>query len=321
MRHPAHTIHEHFKTAKKAVVVPHPNPDGDAFGSAGVMHQHLNNLGIENKIFCPTPISPKLRSIIQIPETALANTSDIFFDSEIDTIVVLDSGDLRYAGIAEYAKKHPATIINIDHHATNEFYGEINFVNTAASATAELVYEFFKRNRITVTPKMSTALLIGLITDTDNFTNSATTPSALAIAGELVRLGANYKLINYHTQKDKSLNLLKLWGAALSRLTKNEKKDIVYTYLTRDDFDKYNIDEKEGEGLANFMNNIRDAKITLIIKETSDGKIKGSFRTTFDDIDVSILAKKIGGGGHKKAAGFTAEGTIEEVIEKVLTMR
>jgi len=320
MMHPAKKIHEHLQSAKKALIVPHPNPDGDAFGSAAVMHAHLNNLGIETRMFCTTPVSQKLLSIIEIPESSILTSTDVFVDSEIDTIIVLDSGDLRYAGIAEHVKKHPAIIINIDHHVTNEFYGQINFVNTGASATAELVYEYFTHNRISITPKMSTHLLIGLITDTDNFTNSATTPSALAIAGELVRLGANYKLINHHTQKDKSLNLLKLWGVALSRLTKNEKNDLVYTYLTKDDFSKYGIDEKEGEGLANFMNNIDGANISLILKETADGKIKGSFRTTRNDIDVSALAKKIGGGGHKKAAGFTANGTIEDTIEQILTM-
>lgn len=302
------------------MIVPHPNPDGDAFGSASAMHQYLKNIGVKAVIFCPTPIQPKLFCFSSVPAEAIIIAPEVFTDHKVDTIIVLDSGDLRYAGIAEYVKGHQATIINIDHHATNEHYGTINFVNIKAAATAELIYEFFTHNRVQITPIMATGMMAGLITDTDNFSNSATTPSSLAIAGELVRLGANYRLIHNHTQKDKTFNLLKLWGAALSRLVKNEDLDLAYTYLTHEDFIRYEISENDSDGLANFMNNLEGAKISLILKETTEGKIKGSFRTSSNEIDVSIMAKKLGGGGHKKAAGFTVDGTIEQILARVLTI-
>jgi phosphoesterase RecJ-like protein len=323
MKHTAQKIHQALIKANKVIIVPHPYPDGDAFGSASAIHEYLARTGREPIVYCSTAINPRLSNLPNSPEAT--DDTKIFEDREIDIVLVLDSGDLRYAGIAEAIKiteqkNNPPMIINIDHHNTNEYFGQFNLVDTNAAATTEIVYKFFEYNRQKISPHMATNLLTGLITDTDNFTNSATTPRALGIAGDLVRLGANYNLINYFTQKDKTVDLLKLYGTALLRLTKNEEKNLTYTYLKKTDFEKYNIGQNEGDGLANFMNNIDDTKIMLILKETADGKVKGSFRTTDDNIDVSAWAKNLGGGGHKKAAGFTLEGTAEEALERILTL-
>ena len=95
---------------------------------------------------------------------------------------------------------------------------------------------------------------------------------------------------------------------------------MAYTYLTIKDLTEYGINDDDVEGVSNFLNKLDGAKISLFIKETADGKIKGSFRTTNDDVDVSALAKKMGGGGHKKAAGFTTDGTIENVVDRIIDM-
>jgi phosphoesterase RecJ-like protein len=167
---------------------------------------------------------------------------------------------------------------------------------------------------------MATALLTGIITDTDNFTNSATSDTAMAAAGDLIRKGGNLNMINEQVVRNKSINLLRLWGEILNRLNKHEALDMVYTYITQVDLKVHQVDETDSEGIANFLNNLDEGKMSLILKETQDGKIKGSFRTTKDDVDVSALAKKLGGGGHKKAAGFSIAGTIDEVMKKITTL-
>ncbi|MCX6781615.1 MAG: DHH family phosphoesterase [Candidatus Magasanikbacteria bacterium] len=315
----AEQIHNHLTNARKIVIVPHPNPDGDALGSVSALAEYLNNIGRDFLVYCPTPINSKLNYLPNVPQ--IHTGENIFSDHMVDTVVVLDSGDLRYAGIAGLMKNHPAYIINIDHHATNENYGHFNLVKTNASSTTEILYRYFEINRVAVSRHMATNLLSGLITDTDNFTNSATSPASLAIAGELVRLGANFKMINFFTQKDKTLNILRLWGAALSRLSKHSGLNLTYTYLKLADFESAGLTENDGDGLANFMNNIDGSNISLILIETANGKVKGSFRTTMEDTDVSALAKKLGGGGHKKAAGFNTEGTVEEVLDRILNMK
>lgn len=302
--------------ATKIMIIPHQHPDGDCLGSASALKEYLDTIDKDAVIFCATPAHPKYHFLPQVK--SIATDPAHFDDSAIDTIVVFDSGDLRYAGVSDHLREHRATIINIDHHPTNEKYGAINLVVPHASSTAEIVYNFFRHNQITISAKIATALLTGIITDTDNFTNGATSASALLCAGELLRAGGNLGRINRLLQKNKSLSVLRLWGVALSRLAKDEKSDITHTYLTQQDFIALQANDSEADGIANFLNNLDGAKTTLMLRETADGKTKGSLRTTLDDIDVSAIAKRLGGGGHKKAAGFTTDAAITETLKKVL---
>ena len=313
----AKQIHKHITGAQTVALISHPNPDGDTLGSALAFAQYLLDRGKEVKIFCRTPVPDKFNFLHNIE--MVSNDPTVF--TEVDTITVLDCGDLRYAGVSEMLKDHEATIINIDHHATNEKFGEYNLVMDRWASTTEVVYNFFKVNNIRISPLMATALLTGLVTDTDNFTNGATSYTALTAASQLLRLGANWNIINRSLLQNKSIHLLKLWGIVLSRLHKPNNTDIAYTYLTNQDLIEHGADDADVEGISNFLNKLNDASISLFLKETEDGKIKGSFRTTQDNIDVAAMAKKLGGGGHKKAAGFTVEGTVETTIQKVLDLQ
>jgi phosphoesterase RecJ-like protein len=310
-------IHQLFTQAHHIVIIPHQNPDGDAMGSATAFMEYLNHLQKKGTIFCATPISEKWH-FLHHPRFSTCDP-ELFKDTSIDLIVVLDSGDLRYAGVDHLVKDHPAKIINIDHHQTNEHFGHFNLVIPTAASTTEVLYTFFRHNHIPYTPRMATALLTGFITDTDSFTNAATSADAMAAAGELLRHGGNLHTVTGSTVRNKSLESLKLWGIALSRLQKHEPLDITYTYITQEDLKECNIQENEVEGIANLLNNLENTKIAMVLKQTSEGSVKGSLRTTRDDVDVSLIAQKMGGGGHKKAAGFSASGTIQEVLNTILT--
>lgn len=311
-------IYDRLKRAHTIVIVAHQNADGDALGSACALFEHLQKIGLKTQIFCLTPLNPRLAFL---PHSEKLQTDpEIFANPNLDTIVVLDSGDLQYAGIYNLVKDHPAEIINIDHHHTNQKYGHHNLVISTASSTAEVIYHFLRHAQAHISHRMATALLTGIITDTDNFTNSATSDTAMAAAGDLIRHGGNLNMINEHVVRNKSINLLRLWGEVLNRLNKHEELDMVYTYITQVDLATHQVNETDSEGIANFLNNLDEGKMALIMKETADGKIKGSFRTTKDDVDVSALAKKLGGGGHKKAAGFTTTGTVDEVVLKITTL-
>lgn len=316
--HRAATIHKQIKKANKIMIVPHQNPDGDAIGSATAFHEYVTGLHKPAVIFCVTPVNPKLNFVPR--EIPVHSDPGLFLDTKIDTIVTLDSGDLRYNGISELIKGHRAIIINIDHHATNENYGQLNLVIPTAASTTEVLYHYFRHNGIIINQRMATALLTGLSTDTGNFSNSATSSTALQVSGELILSGGNFDLITKNTLKNKSVETLKLWGRAFSRLQKDERLNLTYTYLTQADFKELGVGEIEAEGISNFFNNLENTAITLLLTEMSDNKIKGSFRTTRNDIDVSALAKKMNGGGHKKAAGFSAAGTVDEVLKIVLTL-
>jgi len=310
-------IHHHLQLAQNIVIVPHQNPDGDALGSALALAQYLENNRKNVEVFCSTPVSTQQWYFL--PRIHTVHTRAEVFQKPVDLIIVVDSGDLRYAGVDKHLSGHAATVINIDHHATNEKYGHVNLVDAHASSTCEVIYRFFKQRRLAITPTIATALLSGIITDTNNFSNSASTVMSLSAAGELLRLGGNLILVNNQTGKTKTLPALKLWGQALSRLNVHEPSGLVYTYLKQEDWEKYGATEAEADGIANFLNILQDSKLTLLLKEIGNGQVKGSLRAGRDDGDVSEIAKKLGGGGHKKAAGFTISGTVEEILERILT--
>lgn len=317
MHRTAQQIHNHIKNATNLALVSHQNPDGDTLGSAVAFAEYLQALGKKVRIFCLSPVPEKFDFLRQI--NLVSQDVDVF--AGVDTVAVLDSGDLKYAGVHEILQNTAATIINIDHHATNAHYGHINMVAPTASSTTEVVYNFFKINNISISPNMACALLTGLITDTDNFSNQATSYASLTAASELLRLGANWTMINNRLVRNKSIGTLKLWGVILGRLNKKEEIDMAYTYLTLADAVAHGVNEADVEGVANFLNKLDGTKISLFLKEMPAGKIKGSFRTTHDEVDVSLLAKKLGGGGHKKAAGFTADGTITDIVNKIIDLQ
>lgn len=316
MQRTAKQIHNLINNANNIVLVAHQNPDGDALGSISSLSYYLKRLDKKHQIFCATPSSSKL---YDLPHLLIPSDDQSLWQTKPDLVIVLDSGDLRYAGVEEIFNRldHDFIIVNIDHHNTNTNFGHHNLVIKNASATAEVLYYFFYYNHIKIDKNMALSLLTGLITDTENFTNSGTSINSLKIASDLIHRGANFNLLKNWFLKDKNLNSLKLWGRTLSRLNKNEELDIVYTYLTKDDFNNFDASESESEGIANFLNNLGEGRASLILKEQTGGKIKGSFRTTKNDFDVSVIAKALGGGGHQKAAGFTVEGSIDNVLNKI----
>lgn len=304
-------------SAKNIIVVPHQRPDGDAFGAATAIIEFCRSVEKPAVLFCATQADPQLQFLPHAGE--LTSNPAVFEHIHEDTLtVVVDSGDLGYNGVAPYVKEG-MHIANIDHHVTNEYYGTYNLVDVKASSTCEIVYRLFMQNKVKMNKNMATSLLTGIITDTDNFTNSATSDLAIDIASDLVRAGANFNLIKKNIYQSTPIAAFKLWGEMLSRLTHHEPIDMVYTYLTHADVLKHQVSEADMSGMSNFMNAMSDGVAGLILKEREDGTVKGSFRTTREDVDVSAMAQHFGGGGHKKAAGFTVEGPMDKALKYILS--
>lgn len=305
-------IFQQIQKARNVLVITHQNPDGDAVGSALAFSHYFDRVKKPHQIYCQTA-APESFSFLPGIERIKSDQS-VFKNGLAETLLVLDSGDLEYAGISKVLpelSKAP-TIINIDHHPTNNNFGHFNLVETDASSTTDIIFRLFDYHREKITKDIATCLLCGIVTDTGSFSNLATTPQALSSAAELLIRGAQSRRIISNTLSNYSLTTLKLWGKALSRLSKNSESKFVTTVITRQDINECGGNEKEVEGIANFLNSLDDANVILVLQEQEDGKIKGSLRTTRPDVDVSQLAKVLGGGGHKKAAGFTIPGKIKE---------
>lgn len=313
MNTPASTIHAHLtRHARRVAVVPHKNPDGDTLGAAVAFYIYLKRRGVDAKLWCKTPVSVALAFLPHVSEMHFS--AETWEHEQFDTVCVFDAGDPVFAGVQERidALHTKPTIINFDHHHTNTRFGDFNFVNTHAASTTEVVYDYLTALGELVDRDTATALMTGLMTDTGNFSNPATSERALEIGADLTRRGANYKAILNYTYLNKSADALKLWGIALTRLKINLELSLAYTALTRADMEGLAVTENDLEGIANLLNSVGTAKVALVLKETRDGFVKGSLRTTHDDADVAAIAAAFGGGGHQKAAGFAVRGTLAE---------
>lgn len=307
----ARMMHERLAAARRPVLVAHRKPDGDTLGAMMAVYNWLRDQGREAYAFCvDAPASayayfPRVRELQTSPET--------FKDPEIDLVAVFDAGDLQYAGIDAFVNAMPKrpTVLNFDHHVTNTRFGDLNLVLTTASSTAEVVHGFFTANGLEISRPLATCLMTGLLTDTSNFSNPATTVHSLEVASDLLLKGAPLQEITRRLMRNKPVDALKLWGLALERLRWDPEKSLASTALYQKDFVEHPVDDEHVEGLSNFLNHLLDAEVVLVLKETPDGKVKGSYRSA-NDVDVAELAKRHGGGGHKKAAGFTVTGKIVE---------
>lgn len=294
--------------ASKVLIITHEKPDGDALGSVFGISKYLEKLNKDFQIFLSG--NNGFNNANFLHNTVLFDEIDW---KEIDLIISLDAGDLPRTGIKETVDKWSSEmkIINIDHHISNEYFGDVNLVDSKASSTTQILMRMFEYFEFDIDKRLAKALLLGILTDTDNFSNKGTTPEAFEMAARLLRKGANMGKINIE-KKGKTMDALKIWGNSFKRLKKNEKYGVTYTLITKEELKKA---EEEGfsenvEDLVNFFNNLKDSKFAMVLKEQEDD-IKISLRTTYDNVDVARLASFFGGGGHQKAAGFSIKGKIK----------
>lgn len=304
-------IYSQVIKSNNVLVVCHQDPDADALGSLVAIGAWLKSLDITHTKFCKHPSPPNLDWLSSFEP--LVTDEESLLNQKYDLIILVDSGDLEYAGVDKIISRFDTKpfIINIDHHATNKFFGNINLVDPTASSTTEIIYQLFKDLKINIAPIVASALLSGIIGDTYNFTNPNVNDRSLSIASGLLLSGASLPSVNSAILKNKSIAGLQLWGKILSRLSYNKKYDIATTVVTEEDLKDFEADYETVAGISNFLNNLSNIKASLILIQ--QGKwVKGSFRANNDLIDVSKLAKILGGGGHKKAAGFKVKGHLSQ---------
>jgi len=296
--------------AKSVVTVSHRRPDGDTIGSALALALAFEAAGKRVRCFCVDPVPLSLAPFVG----ARKFTSDPAVFADADTIIVLDSGDLRFVGIESIVSRlsHKPVVINIDHHVINEKFGDINLVATSAASTTEVVFAILKTLHWPVTAEMATDILMGIVTDTMMFFNPATTASSLQVSAELERLGGDLKKVSRLISKNKNIESLVLWGKALERLKWDATRSRVSTAIMADELTGMAPGDDAMDGLSNFLNNNLSAKTIMVLRELGNGMVKGSLRTASDEVDVCEEAVRYGGGGHRKAAGFAVRGRIVE---------
>ena len=299
-----------FKRSENILLLTHENPDGDALGSILGLGLALKNMGKKVSFVCSDAV-PK-------PFVFLPFSREIkkdFLLGDFDLIIIMDCGDLRRTGFPERLKDFSSArkkIINIDHHPKNDLHriSSANLIDYDSSSTAEIIYKLLKSMSVEINSEIATCLLCGIYTDTGALKHSNTTPNTLKIASDLLHSGARLKKITTNITNGRSVAALKLWGIALSRIQKNERLGMVNSFITKNDFLRCSAATSDLAGVVNMINSIPNTKAAILFSETEDGKIKASLRTESDNVDVSRIAHIFGGGGLKKASGFTIEGRL-----------
>lgn len=300
-------IYQELLAAERILIIGHRRPDEDACGSALSLFYFLTELGKQAKIFC-ADLPPKYLSFMPLISEIQADQR--VFEEDFDLLVFVDCGSIGNTGIDE-ALIRGKKIINIDHHASNNGYGLINLVAPTASSTCEVLFEFFSGIDRRMDKRTATCLLSGIMGDTSGFLHSTTKPRTLAIASELIKYGVKINQIFHFVVHNKTIGGLKLWGEIFSRIKFNPELGIAYTYIFDHDFADFNAGEDELDGMANMLNAIVEAQATVLFRISPD-KLRASWRTKRDDIDLSALCARFGGGGHKKASGFTVPWKVVE---------
>lgn len=304
-------ILEEIKKAETIVILTHETPDGDAIGSSLAMKLAIRQFGKEADV-----IMPKYSKIFDfLPE---ANT--IKAQSEIeryDLAISLDCSDLkRLAGTKyfEAAKRK----IQIDHHSINTMFADYNFVNPVAPACCEILIGMFEYLGIEITQELGTCIIAGIITDTGGFQYAAVTAETFEFAADLLRKGVNISSVYQKVLSTKTKPNFELSRLVSNRMEFFEDGKIAFTYMNLEDERKVGAQEGDHEGLVEIGRNIEGVEVSVFIREKEGANgYKISLRSK-ERVNVADVALMLGGGGHIRAAGCFAQGTVEEVKEKVL---
>lgn len=322
-------ILDEINRAKSVFITVHVSPDGDAIGSMIALTLALRGMGKSVTPAAHDPVPESCRFLPGAEEIPLA--SSLLGDGKAgdhaalgdgphryDLAIVLDCGELSRTGDAAGLVSTAARVVNIDHHATNDRFGDVNWVDTGAAATGELVYRLLTQGlRANLTPDIATALYTALSTDTGSFRFSNVTSKTFDIASHLIRAGADSFRVSEEVYGTVPFKVLKLLGELLDTLEISQDGRIAWMTLTRDVLAKYGVDDDQTDGFIGYARNVKGAEVGIMFKETPEGTIRVGFRSR-RLVDVASLARRFGGGGHARASGCSLSMPLAEAKDVIL---
>jgi phosphoesterase RecJ-like protein len=287
----------------------HVAPDGDALGSMLALHHLCRAVGKPSVASWPAPfvVAPHYTYLPGLDDA----TAPEDFPSDPDVMVTFDCGSMARLCELAVAAGAARELIVLDHHVSNDRYGTINVIDVDAAATAVVVRELARCLGWSLTRDAAMCLYTGLVTDTGRFQYQSTTPAVFALAEELSRFDLPIPALSRQLFEEHRLAYLKLAGACLARAELSENTGFVMAWVTAADFAEYGVTVDETEGLIDLVRRTKEAQVSAVLKETPEG-VRVSLRSV-TEVDVSSVAMNFGGGGHRYAAGFTSQASLESV--------
>jgi hypothetical protein len=300
---------EQLNEASSIALISHLDPDGDNLGSLTALSKSLLNLG--KKVY-PIEFDKIPENLKFLPNLDLLSDNT---DINIDMIICLDCANYKRLGQIDELFNKSKFRINIDHHQSNEFYGDVNIVKKGYSSTCELVFDVINEVNLPIDEEISMSLLTGISTDTGRFLYSATTADTLAKASKLVENGADMMKINELIYQSKKFEAQLLENEILSK-TEIYNDYVAIGFVMTDQLNKYNVEISDIDSVINTFRDTDKIKISVLIKQQTENEYRVSFRSK-GNIDVGLIAKNLGGGGHKNAAATRITGDFETVSNKI----
>lgn len=305
-------IFEEINEAKSIVILTHENPDGDAVGTSLALYNALKNYGKDNV----DVIIPECPEIFMF----LPNADKIMKSSDVDNYdlaIGIDCSSLQMLCRGhKYFETADKTIV-IDHHDTNAMYGDLNFVNPDAPACAEVMIVALNSFDMPITKEIGTCLLAGIITDTGGFKYQGVTAETFEFVANLMKHGVNVSDVYRKVLQVKTKSAFELARVANSRLELIDDGKIAYTYVTEEDYEKFNTTYGDHEGIVDVGRDIEGVEVSIFVRPIKGKGLKVSLRSN-DKVNVDEIALMYGGGGHQKSAGFSVNGDFDTVKELVL---
>jgi bifunctional oligoribonuclease and PAP phosphatase NrnA len=303
-----------IRSRERFLLTAHEGPDGDALGSLLGMHHLLTQLGKDSVMFLaakefPLPIEYRFLPLEEVFHEPPADMAD-------RTIVFLDCGNIDRMPV-DFLAQGENFVLNVDHHHDNTMFGDLNLVDVGASCTAEIVYELAHVLGVRVTPEMASALYVGLVTDTGKFMYENTNARTHRIAAELIEAGVavdqTYRRLYEHVPVEK----VHLLSRALDAIERHCEGALVVAYVTMADYEASGAGEEMTEGIIDHLRSLEGGKVSALIRDLGDrgsAARKVSLRSSGGEVDVSAIARQNGGGGHKRAAGFSTDLEVGDLI-------
>jgi bifunctional oligoribonuclease and PAP phosphatase NrnA len=308
---------EEFKarlhSATAVLIGTHLNPDGDALGSALALSHYLWSEGIKNEVLCHHAAPYNLQFL---PEVGRVRSEPVLEGH--DLAVMLDLNNFERLGKVGPYFEAIKPLVLVDHHVPSENDpGDIRFVDVQAPATAVLLARLFRQMDVAISPAMATCLLTGIVTDTGSFRFRNTSAESLEIGAHLLECGADINRVSEEVFGRKPLSGLRLLGVMLETMQLELDERLVYGVLPHSAFRETGANDEETEGFVNEMLSVRTVEIAALFRETKPGWVRVSLRSR-GDYDVAAVAREVGGGGHRNAAGCSFESTPEEAVNDLI---
>lgn len=310
-------VAEALRAGDRFIVTTHENPDGDALGSLLATTVALRSLGKDVVMFLDgTGPVPREYAFMRLDDLVRELPTDVGERA----LVAVDCAKADRIGPDASVVERASTVINIDHHHDNSLFGDLNLIVADASSTGEVLRDIFRALAVELTPELAEPLYIALVTDTGRFQYTNTTPKALRLAAELVEAGADVHAVFQQVYESVEFAKLKLLARALDRARVLEGGRIIVSNLLRSDFGEVGAAGSYSEGIIDYLRAVEGAELAVLIREppaNEEPSKRISLRASVDELDVSAIARLFGGGGHRQAAGFSSDASVEEIVEGV----